>query len=57
MLPSSIYEVLAVPVCAVTPETLRKMVTNVNRTEVDDQDVLSWNVYRYSRETGCLTVA
>lgn len=57
VLPSSLHEVLAVPAYAVPPEPLREMVANVNRTAVDDQDVLSWNVYRYSRNTKCLTVA
>ena len=56
VLPSSIHETLAVSTDLIQPEYLRKMVHDVNCT-VAEEEVLSWNVYRYSRESGCLTIA
>lgn len=57
IIPSSIHDVLAVPVKGIEPEELRCMVAIVNDSEVHEEDLLSDNVYRYSRKTGCLTIA
>lgn len=57
VLPSSIHEVLAVQTGGLEPEELRRMVAIVNDSEVLEEDQLSENVYRYSRKTGCLTIA
>ncbi len=57
VLPSSIHEVIAVPVGDLDPDELRLMVFNINKSEVFEEDQLSYNVYRYSRKDGCLTIA
>lgn len=57
ILPSSIHEVLALPVSGCELDDLKKMVKDVNDTEVSEQEVLSYKVYRYNRETGEIEVA
>jgi len=57
VLPSSIHEVIAIPVDFGGPAALREMVSEINDREVADEEVLSGNVYRYSRKTGRLTIA
>ena len=51
ILPSSIHETILLPVTKkhVDVEELRKMVQEVNRTQVIDQELLSDNVYIYNR--------
>ena len=56
VLPSSIHEVIVVPACG-NPDDLRKVVAEVNRSGVAGDEVLSGNVYRYSRQTGGFSVA
>lgn len=56
--PSSIHEVIVVPksdYCDL--ECYKEMVTAINATEVDPQDVLSDNVYVYTVATGKLSIA
>jgi hypothetical protein len=51
ILPSSIHETIIVPFTdQLEKETLQEMVTEINRTEVDEVDRLSDNVYIYSRD-------
>ena len=57
ILPSSINEVIAVPVNEVELYILKAMVSTVNAEEVAEDEVLSESVYRYSLETGKLTIA
>ena len=57
ILPSSIHEVLAVPVDEVDSEFLRALVENINRNEVKREEWLSNNIYRYDHETGELKIA
>lgn len=53
ILPSSVHEVIIVsPQIAMNIEALREMVNSVNATEVSPDEVLSYNVYEYSRENG-----
>lgn len=51
ILPSSIHELLAVPVSGTDEKELRAMVKEVNNTEVAPEEILSYEVYRYSRKT------
>lgn len=51
IIPSSIHEVVTIPTCVMTPEEAAEMVRKVNNTEVDIQERLSYQVYKYSRET------
>lgn len=51
ILPSSIHELLAVPVSGTDVKELRAMVKEVNNTEVAPEEILSYEVYRYSRKT------
>lgn len=56
VLPSSIHEVLAVPVGKMNPDELRDMVCLINAGEVEADEVLSGNVYRYSCEENKLVI-
>lgn len=51
ILPSSIHELLAAPVSGTDVKELRAMVKEVNNTEVAPEEILSYEVYRYSRKT------
>lgn len=42
---------------AINVEALREMVKSVNETEVANEDILSYSVYRFSRETQQLSIA
>lgn len=57
ILPSSIHELLAVPVSTAGLEELRQMVKEVNDNEVAPEEILGYEVYRYNRETGEVEVA
>lgn len=57
ILPSSIHELLAVPVSTAGLEELRQMVKEVNDNEVAPEEILGYGVYRYNRETGEVEVA
>ena len=51
ILPSSVHEVILVPVCDVMdPDSLMEMIAEVNDTQVSKEEVLSYTLYRYSRE-------
>ena len=57
VLPSSVHEVIMVPVSAVGDEQeLTAMVRDINRTQVRDTEVLSDNIYLYSPVSGKLTL-
>lgn len=50
ILPSSVHEVILVPASAVSNEKeLREIVTDINRTQVAEDEVLADSVYYYSR--------
>ena len=52
ILPSSVHEVILLPVQKeFDRDTLKQMVTDVNATQVDAQEVLSDGVYLYLRES------
>lgn len=51
ILPSSVHEVILVPVeDQIDQEALRDIVTDINRTQVAADEVLSDSIYRFSRE-------
>lgn len=57
ILPSSIHEALLIPACFVdAPLDLVVLVRLVNKSEVSDEEILSDNVYYYSRETNEITL-
>ena len=57
VLPSSIYEVIALPVGTMVPDELTELVAEVNSTCVDKQEVLGGNVYRCSLKDGNISIA
>ena len=57
ILPSSIHEVLALPVGNKDVDSLEEMVRCVNQTEVSPTEVLSDNVYKYDAESRTLSLA
>ena len=55
VLPSSVHELILIPESfGMDRKHLQEMVREVNRTEVDKEEILSDNVYYYSREEGRL---
>ena len=58
IIPSSIHEVLIIPENAAKPdysmEDFQSMITDINETELTDDEVLSDHAYLYERETGIL---
>lgn len=55
ILPCSIHELIAIPDYGDTsPDSLRDMVREVNRTEVGEAEILSDNVYRFDRKDTCI---
>lgn len=57
IIPSSIHELIAVPVSAQGLEELRQMVKAVNDNQLAPEEILGYEVYRYNRETGEVEVA
>jgi hypothetical protein len=58
ILPSSIHEVILVPNdCSIDTEVLRNMVVDVNQNQVANEEVLSNQVYYYSREDDAISIA
>lgn len=56
VLPSSVHEVIMIPESkAFDREELKEMVTDINRTQVGAEEVLSNHVYYYNREEGILS--
>ena len=57
ILPSSIHEVILLPdTGAPSAEELKKMVREVNDTQVAPEEVLSYSLYRYRRTDGRVTI-
>lgn len=57
LLPSSIHEMLAIPVhAAINEQDLCDMVREVNRTCVAKEEILSSSVYRYDQDTETLKI-
>ena len=56
ILPSSIHDLIVVPAEKGEPEGLRQMVCEINANVVKPEEILSMNVYRYSREKGMMEV-
>lgn len=55
LIPSSVHECVLVPKrCGMDREQLERMLVEINKTEVAQEDVLSERVYYYSREEGKL---
>ncbi|MBR1523675.1 MAG: hypothetical protein IJ641_04380, partial [Lachnospiraceae bacterium] len=51
ILPSSIHELILVPECDVMdPDSLMEMIADVNDTQVSREEILSYSLYKYSRE-------
>lgn len=58
ILPSSVHELILVPVCdTLSPSDLIEMIAEVNDTQVSAEEILSYSLYEYSRENdGTMTV-
>lgn len=57
ILPSSIHEILAIPTLFGNSNDLKEMVKEVNDTQVAPEEILSYSVYKYSREHRTVTIA
>ena len=51
ILPSSVHEVILLPIWGQEKEILQNMVGEINEKEVQKKDILSNTVYRYLRKT------
>lgn len=56
ILPSSIHELIAVPVAGIEPSNLKEMVRSINQTEVQEEDYLSDSIYQYDRLDNKITI-
>ena len=56
ILPSSIHEVIALPENKTNINELRYRVRSINDTERNESEILSYRLYRYSRETKRITI-
>lgn len=55
ILPCSIHELIAIPDYGdASADSLRDMVKEVNRTEVEEAEILSDNIYRFDRKGTCV---
>lgn len=57
ILPSSVHEVLAVPEDLMKDQELKEMVKNINDSEVAEEEILSYTIYKYNCRTGEVGVA
>ena len=57
ILPSSVHEVLAVPEDLMKDQELKEMVKNINDSEVAEEEILSYTIYKYNCRTGEVEVA
>lgn len=59
ILPSSIHELILVPVYSIEGDAqeLAEMVRDINDTQLRPYEILSYHVYRYSRDTETLSIA
>ena len=56
VIPSSIHEVITIPAGDVDTKALKEMIRNANRTILRQKDILSDNLYHFSRENRELTL-
>lgn len=57
ILPSSQHELIAISDRVEAPQFLKEMVRDVNNSQVEEKDRLSYCVYRFSRQTETIEVA
>lgn len=59
ILPSSVHEVILLPVCQSEDcaQGLADIVKEINDTQLEPQEILSYHVYHYSRKSGETTIA
>lgn len=58
LLPSSRHEIILVPASVTSDEqNLKDMIREVNDTQVSEEDLLSYSLYRYHRDIGELQIA
>ena len=59
VIPSSVHECILIPIDGTQQnmDTLQRMVSEVNNTQLDEEDILSYHVYKYERVSGQITIA
>lgn len=57
ILPSSQHELIAIGEEVAEAQALKEMVCDVNNSQVEEKDRLSYCVYKYNRETGTIDIA
>ena len=56
IIPSSVHESIITPVSNINPKEVKEMVEFINGTELKMDEILSDNIYFYSRKTGKITM-
>ena len=57
VIPSSIHELILIPECdEVDPHYIGSMINDVNNNVVPPEEILSYNVYYYSRENRQISI-
>ena len=58
ILPSSTHEILLLKCNGLLEDTdaIVKMIEDVNNSEIDDTELLSYSLYKYSRENDCVEI-
>lgn len=57
LIPSSVHEMLLLPATKeISPKELKGMVKDVNHTEVDEKEILSYQVYYYHRDSDFISI-
>lgn len=51
ILPSSVHDIICLPICDMSPEYMKEMVCEVNDESLAEEEFLSDNIYFYNRDT------
>lgn len=57
IIPSSIHEVIAIPITICGKEEINMIIQEVNNTQVNAEEILGYKLYKYSREIGKVEIA
>lgn len=56
IIPSSVHELLAVRTDGVEPEKVKKMIRDMNSTQIDPEEILSYSLYRFDRQSKTIRI-
>lgn len=56
IIPSSVHELLAVRTDGLEPEKVKKMIRDMNSTQIDPEEILSYSLYRFDRQSKTIRI-